>query len=565
MIGAKTVVAGALLALIVLVPLAWSKLFIAEFTLAKLLVINAALALAAVAAAMNPGAIAGGRSALDFPLAAGLTVILLSAAFSDDPLTSLRGRYDSYAYGAWGLLLAAAAAQLAARGTRGLRDETARWLGWSAAIVGGYAILQKLGVDPIFHLKQLPTGGRAVSTLGSPVDLGAMLALLWPLALRRFDIERGARSALLAALVAGGLLASGSRGAMLAAAAGSAIYWMLSRREPRTALPRSLGAAALAAGFALAWSLRSGASVSDLARLEVWKAAWAAFSQRPWLGWGLDGFQDSFRLLRSDAFVSLLGSGSYQAYPHNDFLHVLSGIGVVGAAAYAWLLFAVCRAAQRALQPEPGRGLAAALFAGLLALWINVALNPVALEVLVLAAVCAGLLASASASSQPRAPSQHLLAAFAALALVSLVHAAVLARADAVYKRGAKASAAGGFAAARADFARARKMAPCELAYITGEVNAVGDWINATHDIPQRLALLALADADAGAALSCHPRQSMSHYVAAGVSRMHADLGFRDRLPQAVREFDRALALDPKFEPLLSARRDAARLLPPAR
>ncbi|MBI2787199.1 MAG: hypothetical protein HYX59_00825, partial [Elusimicrobia bacterium] len=209
-------------------PLAWTKLFIAEFTLAKLLVLNAALAAAAVAAALQPRAVSAGVTALDLPLAAGLVLIGLSAALSDDPFTSLRGRYDSYAYGAWGLALAAAAAQLAARGVRGREGATARCLGWSAAAVGGYAVLQRLGIDPIFHLKVLPAGGRAVSTLGSPVDLGALLALLWPAALWRADRERGALSALLAALVAGGLIASGSRGAMLAAAAGTARYWLWS-------------------------------------------------------------------------------------------------------------------------------------------------------------------------------------------------------------------------------------------------------------------------------------------------------------------------------------------------
>lgn len=555
---------AALFLIVVAVPLAWTKLFIAEFTLAKLLVLNAGLALAAFAALARPALIAAGRTALDIPLAAGLAVIVLSAALSDDPMTSLRGRYDSYAYGVWGLILAAASSQLAARGARGREEEASRWLVWSAAAVGGYAILQKLGIDPIFQIKELPTGGRAVSTLGSPVDLGAMLALLWPLAVRRVDAERSALPFILAALVAGGLIASGSRGAMLAAAAGTFCYWLLSRREPGSALRRSLGAAALAVTFVLAWSFRSGASVRDLARREVWKAALTAFQLRPWLGWGPDGFEDAFKILRSDRFVEILGSSTYQAYAHNDLLHVLSGTGLLGAAAYAWLLFALCLAAKRSLQPADGRGRAAALFSGLLALWVNLALNPVALEVTVLAAVCAGLLVSSSAA-EARPPSRLPLAVLAALAAVSMTHAAVLARADAAYKRGAKAQAARAFPVARAEFARARRAAPCELAYITGEVNALGDWINATRDIPERLALLALADAGAGAAVSCHPRKSMAHYVAASVSRMHADLGFGARLPQAIQEFDRALALDPKFEPLRLARADAARLLPPPR
>lgn len=489
----------------------------------------------------------------------------LSAFLSDDLSTSLRGRYDAYAYGAWGLSLAVAAAQLAARGARGREDEAARWLGWSAAAVGGYAILQSLGFDPIFKIKELPTGGRAVSTLGSPVDLGAFLALLWPVALRRLDAERGALPAVLAAAVAGGLVASGSRGALLAACAGTAGYWLMSRREGRSALPAALGIAALASAFAVSWSFRSGATVRDLSRIEVWKAALAAFQRRPWLGWGPDGFEDAFKMLRSDRFVELLGSSTYQAYAHNDLLHVLSGMGLLGAAAYAWLLVVLCLAAKQALQAPEGRARAAALFSGLLALWVNLALNPVATEVVVLAAVCAGLLASATAPPNSREAPRPLLVLLAGLASVSLIYAAVLARADASYKRGAKAHVAGDFAAARKHIAFARRTAPCELSYITGELNAIHDWINATRVVDARLELLALADAAGAAAVACHPRKSLAHYAAGSAARMRADLGFSDRLPVAIGEFDRALELDPKFVPLLNARRDAARLLPPAR
>ncbi|MEQ1920398.1 MAG: O-antigen ligase family protein, partial [Elusimicrobiota bacterium] len=436
---------------VVLVPLAWTKLFIAEFTITKLVVLNAGLVLAALAATASPTALSAGSTVLDRPIVAGFVILLLSAALSDDPFTSLRGRYDSYAYGVWGLALAAAAAQFAARGARGREQEAVRLVVWSAAAVGGYAILQKFGIDPIFHLKELPAGGRAVSTLGSPVDLGAFLALLWPAALWRLDSERGTLSAVLAALVAGGLIASGARGAMLGAGVGTAIYWALTRREPSKTLPLAPCLAVAAAAAAIAWSCRAGASVSDQARVEVWKAALAAFRQHPWLGWGPDGFEDAFKILRSEAFVSLLGPMRYQAYAHNDLLHVLSGLGLAGAAAYAGLWASLYGAARRALESARGRGLAAGLAAGLIALWVNLALNPVAHEVLVLAAVCAGLLASQSAPAQEKAPSRLPFAVLAGLAAVSLFHSVTLARADAAYKRGIRALAAGTFAVAQSE------------------------------------------------------------------------------------------------------------------
>lgn len=548
---------AAFLLLVVALPLAWSPLFIAEFTLAKFAALNAALALAAWGAAARPGALAAGRGVLDLPLAACLLAAGLSAAASADPATSLRGRYDSYAYGLWGLCLLAACAQLAGRSARGREAERASWMVWSAALVAGYAIAQKLGFDPIFRLKALPAGGRAVSTLGSPVDLGAFLALLLPPALRLADGRRRA-GFIAAALIAGGLLASGSRGAMLAASVGAAAYWLLSRR--RALLP-SAGVAAAAAGAAIAWTFRPGASIVDAARREVWKSALAAFARSPWLGTGLDGFEDALRRLRTAEFTALMGSSHHQAYPHNDLLQALSGLGLPGAAAYAWLLWSAARAARRALDPEASRPLAAALAAGLLALWVNLALNPVSLEVLAFAAVAAGLLASLGEAA-PSAPLPRLpLLALAALATASLAGALGLARADAVFKAGARAQAAGDFAAARREFARARAAAPCELSYILGEVNAIGDWINATRVVDERLALLALAEKDGRVAVSCHPRQSTAHYIAGAAARMHADLGFRDQLPVAARELDAALELDPRFGPLLAARLEVARLM----
>jgi len=381
----------------------------------------------------------------------------------------------------------------------------------------------------------------------------------------RADSERSASSWAPAVLVAAGLAASGARGGMLAAAVGSAAYWLLSRGEPAAALRRSLAMAGATAAAALLWAFRAGAGPSDVGRREVWKTAGELFLRRPWLGWGPDGFEDAFKFARTDAFISAAGATHYQAYAHNDVLHVLAGLGLAGAAAYAWLFAAQYGAARRALAPAKSRALAAALTAGLLALWVNLEFNPVALEVWALAAVCAGLLASLSAPAETDAPPRAPLLAAAALLTVSLFVAAGMARADVDFKRGVKAHNTADFARARPLIARARRARPCELSYITGEVNTIVDWINADRTVKARLELLALAEEDAKQAVYCHPRQSGAHYIAANVARMHYDLGFKERLADAAREYDAALALDPKFEPLLHARRETARLQAAAR
>ena len=547
--------------LVVLVPLAWAKFFIAEFTLAKFVTLNAALCLAAWGAALRPEALAAGRTPFDLPLLAGIAVACLSAAASADSSTSLRGRYDSYAYGLWGLTLLAAVVQLALRSARGREALRARWVTFSAALIGGYGVLQKCGFDPVFHIKSLPFGGRAVSTLGSPVDLGALLVLAWPLSLWRVDSGRRPQSAVFSLLIAGGLIASGSRGAWLAAGAGAAAYWLMSRRRPEESLAPALGVALAAVAVAMAYSWRPGASAGDIGRREVWKTAWTAFAQSPLLGWGPDGFEDAFRMLRSRAFVTAMGDVHHQAYAHNDVLQILASLGLAGAAVYAALLAALAKTARRALESAATRALAAALAAGLLGFWVNLELNTVSLEVLAFAAVLAGLLASltieTSSDLLPRGP----LLGLAALAVFSLVTALGMAGADAVFKAGARAQAAGDFTSAQALIARARRAAPCELSYILGEVNAVGDWINATHNVDERLSLLARADEAGKTALICHPRQLNAHYIAGAAARMHVDLGFKDHLILAARELDMALVLDPMFTPLISVRLTVARLM----
>ena len=557
-----SVVDAGLLVLVFLAPLAWAKSVMTVFTLPKFLALNAGLCLAAWGAALRPESLAAGETALDLPLLAGLGVAVLSAAASSDPSTSLIGRYDSYAFGLWGLAIAAAAVQLAARSARGREAERARWLIWSAALAGGYGVLQKCGFDPIFHIKSLPAGGRAVSTLGSPVDLGAFLAVAWPLSLWGVDIERRPLPAAAAILIAGGILASGSRAAALAAGVGAAAYWLMSRRRPRESLLPSLGIALAAVAGAIAWSFRPHASVSDVSRLEVWKTSWTALVRNPWLGVGPDGFEDFFRRFRTEHFVAVMGSQHHQAYPHNDLLQALACLGLLGAAAYAWLLTALARSARRSLEAETSRPLAAALAAGILALWVNLEFNPVAVEVVVFGALVAGFLTSlSSVPAETRRLPRSLFLAAGGLTTFGLACALNMARADAAYMIATRAQGSGDFTAARANFARARELLPCEQTYTLEEVNALGDWINATHDVPGRLALLALADADGRAALACHPRQINAHYIAGSAARMHVDLGFKDQIVIAAREFDAALEFDPQFGPLLAARLQVARMM----
>lgn len=550
--AARLTRAGVSLAMVA-VPLAWTTSVFASYTLPKIAALSAGAALSAagLALAWGQGRSPARRTPLDLPIAAGLCALALSACFSQDPLLSLFGRYNSYAYGLWPFLLYAFLFYAAAWSFQGERMR--RLLGLLLAVgaaTGAYAVLQAVGLDPILKVA-LPSGGRAVSTLGSPVDLGAFLVLLLPLALH-WTLARGRAEGLLAlSAISGGVIASGSRGAWLAAAAGALVYAGLTAkaRAPRSALLAglvALGVAGLSAGVLA----QRGRLPADSARVEVWKTAWESFLRRPWLGSGPDTFEQVFRRHRTEGFVRGMRSTThFQAHAHNDLLQALATGGALGAAAYLFLLVTLWRAARARLSDPSVRAMAAALSAGLLALFINMKFNPVALEVLALAAVLCAALCALNSPPAAEAPPGRASALPAAAALLFAAASVALA--------GRWLLADTNLKAGRVD--RSIALNACENSYKIVFVNGLADRINATKVVDERLRLLNLGTAAAEAALRCHPNDVNSHYLAGMAAYLKAQLGFSSELAAAAAHFDAALALDPMFLPLLETRLEVAR------
>ncbi|ASU78154.1 O-antigen ligase domain-containing protein [Actinopolyspora erythraea] len=154
------------------------------------------------------------------------------------------------------------------------------------------------------------------------------------------------------AVCAGGLVATNTRGAALAAAVGSVaalwIRWRGARRLEITAF-LSVGAlaAVLAAAPAIAGFFTRGHSMSRLmtlnARTELWSHALEAFAQRPLYGHG----QSATRGLFLDAMG--LGGG------HNAVINLLVNSGVLGLIAWSALVLGIFVNSARAkrLTPEP--------------------------------------------------------------------------------------------------------------------------------------------------------------------------------------------------------------------
>ena len=556
------------LAMAAAVPLAWCRFVADEYILPEVVLLSAGLLLAAAGAMISQRAAkpTGLSTPLDRPLAAVLLAWALAAAFSLDPRTSAWGAYGSRTYGFWQVASCALLFQL----TACCADEPARRIvlktALSAAMLAsGYAVLQAAGLDPLVAMNDLP-GGRAVSSLGNPVFLGAYLALWLPVALHWAVAETKdkafGRCAL--AMIGAGLLASVSRGAWLASAAGAAVYLGLTGRlrAPRWSAGRWVSVA-LASAAAAAWIVRALLRRSALnlsfgsERLEIWKSAVAMFLKHPFLGVGPDAFEQGLRLTRTEELVRVMGQGYRLGHAHNDLLQVLATTGLLGLAAYLWLLAAAAAAARRALSEEANRERSAALAAGLAALFVNLQLNIVSLPAYVSAALAAGVLLGPLPRARAGAAARHGRLAIAVIfAASSSVLCVRLVAADREVKL-ARESADPAESARRYRAALARN--PCELAYRLGLEKLLSDQVGKTAGSERQ----AVVDEIAGLgpeAVACHPNDAVAHYIAGTGALLQAILGRRERLTDAEAELDAALKLDPYRLDLIDWRRQAATL-----
>jgi putative inorganic carbon (HCO3(-)) transporter len=317
------------------------------------------------------------------PLMVGTLVLLAALALS------LLNAYDLSSAGTellkwieFGLLLAVVSS------ATGVGES--RWL--VAALLAGGAVEGLLGIYQ-FLFQVGPPGFvllgrymRAYGTFAQPNPYGGYLGMLIPLACavvvtRWRRHVAGVRISIwgnrllwwlaLAALVTmgAGLLMSWSRGALLGAVVGlvlmalalarrtwpwlvalalvvlvSAPVWQplvpgdyLSRLDDTTAyLGQDLGMVEI-----------DDANFAVIERLAHWQAAWRMFSMSPWTGVGVGQYATVYPTVALARWQDPLG------HAHNYYLHLLAESGLLGLAAYLWLMVAALLAAwKRARQSE---------------------------------------------------------------------------------------------------------------------------------------------------------------------------------------------------------------------
>jgi len=206
----------------------------------------------------------------------------------------------------------------------------------SASIVGVWALLQFVGLDPLQAVGWLPTGAyvarmRVHATLGNPNFVGAYLACVLPLAAA--DLLPRRRQAVVFGVILMAIAATTSRGACLGAVAGVAAM---------TAAHRSRRSLALLLATLLMATVVVGAGgggtrpIEDTARGRWYILTVAAphLLERPFAGFGPGSFGLLYPGWEVEHWTSagvdttVRRYAAAQRHSHNDYVELLSDLGV---------------------------------------------------------------------------------------------------------------------------------------------------------------------------------------------------------------------------------------------
>lgn len=220
--------------------------------------------------------------------------------------------------------------------------------------------------------------GRAGSTFGGAQGLAIFLASLISIGLAHL-LRPPSRGMLVLAVISvaitiGGLVVADSRGGFLGAAAAfvvmAAVLYPTVGRVLLVCAPLAVGSGVVVLAMLPGWDgsiatlIPGQRAAAVLDRLEIWRAAFAVWSEHPFTGVGLANFRDHAMQRQINLEVPL-GYESFHA--HNTYIEVLVDTGLLGLACYIFFLVAtfVCLTRRwRALRGDRGSVAATLTLAG---------------------------------------------------------------------------------------------------------------------------------------------------------------------------------------------------------
>lgn len=347
------------------------------------------------------------RAALMWPLVAFAGAAVLATGLSVNPLWSIQGAPQRHE----GLLSLLAYSAICA----GTLVVVARggWRLWcaaaliSATVIAGYGIAQYFGWEWLVRDPIRVFWWRPFSTVGNPNFLGAYMVLMSPLAACVLLTSRGRVVALLSggalSLMVLAALCTYSRAAWLGLIV-AAVVFAVALRPDRAADPfpasmksRLLGAIAFVVLFAglffypgsplairrAEWSAAQRAQTAVepgdpqagfRQRSYLWSHTVALLLRRPLLGYGPETFALVLPQDWDEQRTQLFGESPVRIdKAHNDTLDMAMSIGVLGVAAFAWVVVSTLRNATSTWgAPSPARVAAASCIAAIAGYWVDV-------------------------------------------------------------------------------------------------------------------------------------------------------------------------------------------------
>lgn len=219
----------------------------------------------------------------------------------------------------------------------------------SATVVAAIALLQLARLDPFALLGYLADAGnrmRVYGTFGNPNFLAVFLVAVLPLTVATCPPRLGVVAAVLQTAA---LVATGSRGAVLAALAVGLFLALVPWRGRRLAA----AAALLIAGAIVALSAARPVGETVAGRIYIWKVAAPHVMERPLAGFGPGAFEPMWVRWEAQAWKAGTVAGSdrrfaaVQDHAHNEYLETAVDSGVPAALALAVVVIALAAAVRR--------------------------------------------------------------------------------------------------------------------------------------------------------------------------------------------------------------------------